>query len=502
MACRLCWQGVDKHASEKKLARFIIENVPDTHDIKLAKPGNKPFCFVSFPDEASMQLFETSMEGKKFKNSKVRLKPDSNTKNVRSMRLLAEVLEPRGAVVRETSEPLLPLADRVTPLHKVPYANQLEMKHASVTDAFSSWLKATHKEIKSRGLVEPPWLQGLPEIRPVIPSPSSEVYRNKLEFTIGFDENGAVCIGFNNGKMAQGNLRVERADDISFVSERVKGILSNLTQLVISSDIPVFEYKTAVGYWKTALIRVSERTSETLLMVTVKAGAPVDKIAELLRTIAGLTTVSLFEEGSKLHLVSGAGYIHERLFDKTFRVSGQSFFQVNTEGCELLYSQVKELVAGEVLLDVCCGAGTIGICCSDRVQRVIGLEIVPEAVEDAKINAEFNGVTAEYRLGRAEETLKAVLADLESANIAAVVDPPRSGLHRSLLKALRTTRGLERLVYVSCNPVSLCADLLTLCLPSHSKLHGPPFQLVFVQPVDMFPHTDHVECVVSLARVN
>mmetsp|Transcript_20175 Transcript_20175/g.37609 ORF Transcript_20175/g.37609 Transcript_20175/m.37609 type:complete len:503 (+) Transcript_20175:5109-6617(+) len=502
MALRLCWQGLDKRVSEKKLARFIIENFPDAHAVKLAKPPNKPFCFLSFSDEGVKTAFETTMETKKFKNSKLRLKPDANDKNVRQLRTIAEVLEPKGAVFREASEPLLPLADRVTPLHSLPYDKQLEMKLETVTEAFRNFLKQAAKELNSRSLVQPEWLTDMPEIRGVIASPSSVAYRNKLEFTIGFDENAQICIGFNNGKMAQGTLRVERADDISFVSERVKKILSGLTQLVVESEVPVFDYKTGQGYWKTALIRLSERTSEILLMITVRPGAPVDKIAEMLKRMPDLTTVSLLEEGSKLHLVSGPGYIHEKLFDKTFRVSGQSFFQVNTEGCELLYSQVKELVAGEVLLDVCCGAGTIGICCSDRVQRVIGLEIVPEAVEDAKYNAELNGVTAEYRLGRAEETMKAVLSELNTTNIAAVVDPPRSGLHKTLLKALRTTRGLDRLVYVSCNPNSLCADLLTLCLPSYSKLAGPPFKPVFVQPVDMFPHTDHVECVVLLVRVN
>lgn len=494
--------GIDKRVSEKKLARFISDTFPDTVGIMMAKPSNKPFCFLSFADEALMRAFETTMEQKKFKNSKVRLKADANDRNPRSLRSISEVLEPKGAVFREVSEPMVSLADRVTPLHLIPYEKQLEMKQGIVTNAFANLLKQAGKEIRSKSLVLPPWLSEMPEIRPVVASPSSKVYRNKLEFTIGFDENSQICIGFNNGKMAQGTLRVENADGISFVSERVKQILCSLTQLVVQSQIPVFDYKSGQGFWKTALLRTSERTAETLMMITVRNGAPIEQLLELLRGMEGLTTISLLEEGGKLHLVSGCGYIHERLFDKTFRVSGQSFFQVNTEGCELLYSHVKELVAGDVLLDVCCGAGTIGICCSDSVRRVIGLEIVAEAVEDAKVNAQANGVTAEYLLGRAEITLKQVLQELDTTDIAAVVDPPRSGLHKDLLKALRTTKGLSRLVYVSCNPVSLCADLMTLCIPSHPKLHGPPFKLMFVQPVDMFPHTDHVECVVSLMRVS
>ena len=212
------------------------------------------------------------------------------------------------------------------------------------------------------------------------------------------------------------------------------------------------------------------------------------------------STVVLITLPDKIMVLSGTGYITETILNKKYRISPMSFFQVNTLGCEILYKEVVDLVNGDLLLDICCGTGSIGISCSENVKKVIGIELVPEAVEDAKINANLNGVNAEYKAGRAEDLIKEITRSVQGENIFAVVDPPRNGLHKSILQCLRTTKGLNHLVYVSCNPTTLFQNLLDLSSPEGNKQKGPPFVPISIQPVDMFPQTPHIETVVYLKR--
>ena len=227
----------------------------------------------------------------------------------------------------------------------------------------------------------------------------------------------------------------------------------------------------------------------------------IDKIKNLLEELFPLyTTVVLITIPDKVQVLSGPGFITETVLNKKYRISPLSFFQVNTLGCEVLYEEVVKLVNGDLLLDICCGTGSIGISCSDKVKKIIGIEIVNEAVEDAKINAGINNVNAEYLAGKAEDLLKEVTKGLSGQNIFGVVDPPRNGLHRSILQCLRTTKGLNHLVYVSCNPNTLFNNMLDLCAPEGNKQKGPSFVPISIQPVDMFPQTSHIETVVYLKR--
>ena len=162
---------------------------------------------------------------------------------------------------------------------------------------------------------------------------------------------------------------------------------------------------------------------------------------------------------------------------------------------------------GSTLLDICAGTGTIGICCARESQahQVIGVDICASAIECAKLNAEANGVdTATFVASRAELVLEKLLVEhgREGKRIVAVVDPPRSGLHRSCLQAIRNCELIQRLVYVSCNPTgSLVEDTKALCGPVSKKLTGSPFYPVRAVPVDLFPSTDHCEMVILFERV-
>jgi SAM-dependent methyltransferase len=229
--------------------------------------------------------------------------------------------------------------------------------------------------------------------------------------------------------------------------------------------------------------------------------------------------------------------LHESLCDLRFRISPAAFFQVNAPATCLLYRLVGDFAAAgaapasdgaapdasdaaaaaspncQLLLDVCCGTGTIGVSLSDRAARVYGVDSSAPAVEDAKRNAAANASAAgrcEFVCATAESALPPLLRDkavssLPPGAVVAVADPPRVGLHKNVLRALLAAPAVRRLVLVSCNPASLSENLVELCRPAWSRARGEaregdPFRPVLSVAVDLFPHTRHVEAVVLLER--
>jgi tRNA (uracil-5-)-methyltransferase len=245
-------------------------------------------------------------------------------------------------------------------------------------------------------------------------------------------------------------------------------------------------------------------------------------------------------------LLAGSPNIVETICKLNFQISPNAFFQVNTITAERLYSLVRMLaVSGEAggkefldhlatqeegtpmleppvntnisIVDVCCGTGTIGLICSPFVRHVVGVDLVEDAIVDARNNAALNGITnSTFFAGKAEETIdKVVEAGVSrvdggssggsaAARVVAIVDPPRAGLHVNVIHAIRTSKHIKRLVYVSCNPTgSLIEDVVRFCSKQHGKslyARGPEFKPVFACPVDLFPHTAHCEMVVLLER--
>ena len=211
--------------------------------------------------------------------------------------------------------------------------------------------------------------------------------------------------------------------------------------------------------------------------------------------------------------------IQERMCGLRFRVSPASFFQTNTAAAEALYDLAGEWAAegatggssgGETpateqapaaqgtLFDVCCGTGTIGLTLASRFSSVVGVDICEAAVRDAEVNARLNGVeNARFQAGKAESVLPALLREAGGGAVA-IVDPPRGGLHKTVLSALRSCAGLNRLVYVSCNAESMAQNCVLLCSPAGPGL--TPFRPVCCMAVDLFPHTAHVEAVLLLER--
>nr|XP_037844873.1 tRNA (uracil(54)-C(5))-methyltransferase homolog isoform X5 [Chlorocebus sabaeus] len=211
---------------------------------------------------------------------------------------------------------------------------------------------------------------------------------------------------------------------------------------------------------------------------------------------------------SPYQLLFGEPYIFEELLSLKIRISPDAFFQINTAGAEMLYRTVGELTgvnSDTILLDICCGTGVIGLSLAQHTSQVLGIELVEQAVEDARWTAAFNGITnSEFHTGRAEKILPGLLKSKEDGqSIVAVVNPARAGLHYKVIQAIRNCRAIRTLVFVSCKlHGESTRNVIELCCPPDpaKKLLSEPFVLQQAVPVDLFPHTPHCELVLLFTR--
>ncbi|CAI5741500.1 unnamed protein product [Hyaloperonospora brassicae] len=368
-------------------------------------------------------------------------------------------------------------------------------------------------------------------INSICASPVTEGYRNKCEFSFGFDSEDQPCVGFRLGLFREGSVVVSKPDLCVNVPSEMKAVCAVMQTILETSDIPVYSVTTKTGVWRVLTVRQSVSTGELMIMVQVN---PTDQTPDQRAAIKDLVVQRLTDESNPFKVTSvyvqeygglsapsdndpvehvfGKTTLEEHLLDMRFSVSPTAFFQVNTRGAEKLYSLVKEYANADehtMLYDVCCGTGTIAICASEGVGKVVGIEICKSATDDAAVNAELNGVkNVSFVNSKAEAVMKDLLqkkrdeSEMHLNRVVAIVDPPRAGLHHQVLRALRACPPVERIVYVSCNPtVSLVRDAMTLCGPSSKALQGQAFEPVHAAPVDMFPHTPHCEMIIVFDRV-
>jgi 23S rRNA (uracil1939-C5)-methyltransferase len=285
----------------------------------------------------------------------------------------------------------------------------------------------------------------------------------------------------------------------------MNALLAEVRRQFAAEGLSVYEQHSATGLLRFVTIREGRRTGEAMVNVVgsspdIAALAPV---AEALRErVPVLASVVLnvnsqkasVAVGSEEHLLLGCDHIRERLGDVTFEVSANSFFQTNTEQADRLFSIVADaaaLTGDETILDLYAGTGAISLLLARRCRTVYGIEVSTAAVADAARNARSNGIdNCTFLPGEVRHVLPALVRDGVRPDVV-VADPPRAGFHP---KALRTLAALApaRIVYVSCNPATLARDL--------AELVGQGYRAEWVQPVDMFPHTPHIEVVARLGR--
>ncbi|MBU1019501.1 MAG: 23S rRNA (uracil(1939)-C(5))-methyltransferase RlmD [Patescibacteria group bacterium] len=325
-------------------------------------------------------------------------------------------------------------------------------------------------------------------VQPIIGCSDPWFYRNKMEFSFGdlSKEDTSIRLGLHPAGKWRDVFDIE---ECFLGSERVAEILARVREFAAGMDKELLV---------SLFVREGKKTGDIMVnLVTTDDFEGVSKFAEICLDLTSVYwTVIKRKRGMptqfKEHLLSGKPCIRDRIGGLEFKISPQSFFQPNTAQAEVLYEKVKEfacLTGEEVLFDLYCGTGTIGLYCADGARQVYGLEVNSSAIADAKQNALMNGIdNAEFLCGDVYEKI----LEIPACPDVVIVDPPRSGLGEKV--ALKIT-SLEpsRIVYVSCDPASLARDL--------RGFEESGYKVEQVQPVDMFPHTYHIENVCLLRKL-
>lgn len=415
----------------------------------------------------------------------------------------------------------------------VEYAAQLRFKQQHVADAIE----------RIGGMKDVP-------ILPIVGSDDIYYYRNKLEFSFsekawlisppfppvvlsnaskGQAENPVnelipdsslvpITPGLpqNDTSLALGFHVPQRWDKVLDVrecflqSELSNGILNAVREFAVTNSISAYSQETERGYFRNLVIREGKNTGDVMVNVVTFEDKPEIMsalAADLTKKFRGITTVinnvnrrkSQVATGDFEKVYRGGGIIHDKIGEKLFQISANSFFQTNTKQAEKLYSIAKEFAGfkpTDVVYDLYCGTGSIALYIADAVKEVIGIELAESSIVNARMNAELNGVTnCEFIAGDLKDLLT---KDVEWKEQFAhpdviIVDPPRSGMHPKAVEELGKMR-VPTIVYVSCNPATLARDLQILAT------HG--YSVEKVQPVDMFPHAYHIECVAKVRLQN
>jgi 23S rRNA (uracil1939-C5)-methyltransferase len=430
-------------------------------------------------------------------------------------RVRAEVLRKRGKRSEgRVIEVLHPGPDSVTPdcphfgtcggcaFQNFDYAGQLEALRLRV----------------QRHLEEAGVASGV-EVEAVLPSPSLRHYRNKMEFTFGnrrwrgrdeLEASGEERdADFALGLHVPGRHdKVLDLEDCTIAFGEAAPLLRSVRELARSLDLVPWDVRTHSGSLRHLVLRKGHFTGQVLLALVTSEEAPeaVEALARALSerhpeitTLVQLinTRAATVAVGERQRVLHGDGWIHERLCGLEYRVSAASFFQTNSQQAERLVEVVREEsgIAGAsdaVIWDLYCGAGTFALDLARTGARVLGIESAPSAVEDAERNARANGIeSVRFLAAEVEQCLDGADA-LGPEPEVCVVDPPRAGLHPRALRALSRCAA-RRLVLVSCNPQAGARDV--------AALSRAGWALSRIRPLDLFPHTPHVECVLSMDRV-
>lgn len=377
----------------------------------------------------------------------------------------------------------------------LPYDMQLKAKQQQVWDQL---VRIGHLEI--------------PDVSPILPSDKTKYYRNKLEFTFSnkrwiynnedpdsLTDEERLGLGFHVGKFFDKVLDIKHC---SLQPEPSNEIRLFIREYAVTHNLEFYNIRENTGFLRNIIVR-NNQVGDVMLTVCF-AYDDQDKIVPMLDAIA-----AEFPQIKSLHYVineklndsisdldcilyKGEDAIWETMGKLKFKIGPKSFYQTNSEQAYKLYSVAKEFAAltgNEVVYDLYTGTGTIAQFISDKASKVIGIEYVKEAIEDARINAEANGITnCTFFDGDMKDILTADFIKEHGKPEVMIIDPPRAGMHPDVVKVIMEAAP-ERIVYVSCNPASQARDLAMM---------SPMYEITAVQPVDMFPHTMHVENVCAL----
>ncbi len=326
-------------------------------------------------------------------------------------------------------------------------------------------------------------------------------YRNKAQYPVGVDKQGNPIMGV----FANRTHEIIPIDNCLIQNEKSQQIAKFILDFVRENNISIYDEKTGKGLIRHIVTKIGIKTNEIMCVIVLNGRTiPKEKelVTEILEKFPEVKTIVKNINTKNTNVIMGKeniniydnGYIYDILGDFKFKISPLSFYQVNPVQAEKLYElgvRAARISENDIVFDLYCGIGTISLFMAKYAKKVYGIEIVEEAVNDAKENAKMNGISnVEFIAGDVENILDELINDKKIIPDIVMVDPPRKGLDNKSIENIMSIKP-KKLVYISCNPATLVRDL--------SKLEGL-YGVHEVIPVDMFPFTSHVECVALMGR--
>lgn len=424
--------------------------------IKVLKPGSR-YAFACFRNEADRESAIKKISGYDWKSQKLlaiksKPSPDPLVKKRNQ--------EQDGGNENKKRKTL---EESTTPLAHLSYEEQLKEKQDEVKkllrDFINQYWKCSppkrdyiqEQRKKHDGLIF--------ELSDIIASPLKEGYRNKCEFTIGKDSEGKITVGQRLGSYVDGSTEVGGLDNLKHISSQMKKVANIFEKYIEKSGLQPFNNESHEGHFKCLLVRQSFSNGDIMISVGMNPQKLID--TELSKVKQDIVRFFTEEEGKDFNVKSlyfqklkkrergelflpyeflwGNTHIIDEILGLKFRISPQSFFQINTDAAGLLYDRIGQLAQLDknktILLDVCCGIGTIGLCLSKQCKQVLGVEIIDEAIKDAKFNSEANDVNnCIFTCANSDDWIRSAGKNLEDEDeIVAIVDPPRAGLRKIFL---------------------------------------------------------------------
>lgn len=369
-------------------------------------------------------------------------------------------------------------------LQHMSYSLQLQMKENQVRNVMK---KVAH-------------LDHVP-VHPIIGMDNPLHYRNKVQIPVG-EKNGELIVGYYQKRS---HRILENMDTCSIQDETINEIVKATREIANRVGVKAYNEEQHTGELRHIMVRTGFVTKEAMVVLVTRSNKLTGKdmiIRELTERFPQIKSIAQNINdkrtnvimGSKTKILWGEEYIYDKIGDITFAISPKSFFQVNPVQTKVLYEKALEYAnigSDDIVVDAYCGIGTISLFLAQKAKKVYGIEIVPEAINDAKKNAELNGITnAEFHVGEAEKVMPQWKEEGLTPDVI-VIDPPRKGCEVDFLQAMLEMEP-KRIVYVSCNPSTLARDLRIL--------EDGGYETKEVQPVDMFAQTSHVEAVAWLEK--
>ena len=341
------------------------------------------------------------------------------------------------------------------------------------------------------------------QVKDVIGMENPTYYRNKLQYPVGKDKNGIPVMGV----FANRTLEIIPVENCLIQNQDAEKVAKEIFRFIKENNISIYDEISRKGSIRHIIIKIGLKTNE-IMCIIISNNRKIARETELIERIKYKfpqvktiikninnknTNVILGEENIILY---GEGYIYDKLGDYIFEISPMSFYQTNPIQTEVLYNKSIEfakLDKNDILCDLYCGIGTIGIFASNKVKKVYGIEIVEEAVKAAKENAKINNVNnIEFMVGDVKQAFKVLIDEKNIIPNVVIVHPPRRGLDNTTINKLNELE-LKKLVYISCNPSTMVRDL---------KMLEEKYNIKEIQPVDMFPYTSHIETIALLTLKN